>query len=425
MSFLQAPSSNETIRNEKRSGFTSLIIQRPACVLVCLLASAALAYASDIPSGTQLEIRLTSTVDSATAKVKDPVQAVVIAPVVAGEEIVMAAGAKVEGQIKEVKQPVKPDEQAVVQVEFEKLLGAGGQKTSLSARVVSVDNARETVDEKGRILGIIASQTGSSRLDQGISKVAQRYPGLGDILGVAKGAVVKEADPSIHYEPGVEMTIELTKPLTWNETSAGPNVQAITPAERLAELVNDEPKRTVALKPPSPSDVTNILFIGTREQLEDAFAAAGWTPAHALNEEAKLETFRALVEGRGYKEGPVSTLLLDGKPPDMVFQKTNNTFAARHHLRIWQRPETFDGKRVWVCSSTHDIGIDFSERDHTFIHRTDPQIDRERAKVVNDLLFTGKVHALALVERPNAITSGQNATGDEFKTDGRMAVVEF
>lgn len=78
-----------------------------------------------------------------------------------------------------------------------------------------------------------------------------------------------------------------------------------------------------------------------------------------------------------------------------------------------------------MCAATHDIGIDFSRRDYTFIHRTDPQIDRERAKVVNDLVFTGKVHGLELVERPNAPTTGQNATGDDFKTDGGMAVLEF
>jgi hypothetical protein len=44
-----------------------------------------------------------------------------------------------------------------------------------------------------------------------------------------------------------------------------------------------------------------------------------------------------------------------------------------------------------VCSATHDVGIDFSERDRTFIHKIDPRIDHEPAKVVNDLLFTGMV----------------------------------
>ena len=396
---------------------------RPAVLF--LFAAAFAAGAADIPTGTQLQIRLTTAINSATAKAKDPFEAVVIAPVMNGDQMVIAPGTKILGQIKEVTQPAQASDQAVIALQFDSVAGDGNRKAPLSARLVSIDNARETVDDQGRIVGIVASQTGTARLDQGISKITQRYPGLGDILGVAKSAVLEKADASIHYEPGVEMTIELTKPLTWNETSAGPKVRAIEPAEQLADLVNREPMRTTALKPPLPSDLTTIMFIGDQKQIEDAFAAAGWSSAQALNQESKLETFRALAEERGYKEGPVSVLLLDGKPPDMVFQKTNNTFAARHHLRIWHRPEKFDGKDVWVCAATHDTGIDFSERDRTFIHKVDPQVDRERAKVVNDLLFTGKVQALALVDRPNAPTSLQNATGDDIKTDGRMAVLEF
>ena len=384
-----------------------------------------LAGAAEIPSGTHIEIRLTTAVNSTSAKVKDSVEAVVIAPVVIDGNIALAAGTKVKAEIQDVKQPAKADDKATVQIQFNALAGAGGQRAPLKARLVGIDNARETVDDQGRIQGIVASQTGTARLDQGIAKVTEKYPGLGDFLGMAKGAVVKPVDPSIHYEPGVEMTVELTKPLLWKETAPPPAVHAIAPADQLAELVNREPARTVALKPPSPSDTTNIMYIGSREQIEAAFKAAGWNPAANLGKVSEFETFRAMAEDRGYKEGPVSILMLAGRPPDLVFEKVNNTFNARHHLRIWHRPETFDGEDVWVCAATHDIGIAFSDRDYTFIHKVDPEIDKERAKVVSDLLFTGKVRALALVERPNAPASGQNATGDDFKTDGRMAVLEF
>ena len=121
----------------------------------------------------------------------------------------------------------------------------------------------------------------------------------------------------------------------------------------------------------------------------------------------------------------MSNLLLEGQPPDMQWQKGNDTFAKRHHLRIFRRPGAFDGKPIWVCSSTHDTGINFSERDRTFIHRIDSSIDKERAKVVEDLLFTGMVRSLALVDRPEVPTSASNATGDVVTTDGRMAVLLF
>jgi hypothetical protein len=391
---------------------------------LCFAAAAALS-AAEIPSGTHIEIRLTTAVNSVTARVNDPVEAVVIAPVVSDGNIALAAGTKVKAEIQDVKQPAKADDQAMVQIQFDQLVGAGGQRVPLKARLAGIDNARETVDDQGRIQGIVASQTGTARLDQGIAKVTEKYPGLGDFLGMAKGAVIKQVDPSIHYEPGVEMTVELTQPLHWRETAPPPAVRAIAPADRLAELVNREPARTVALKPPSPSDTTNIMYIGSREQIEAAFKAAGWNPAANLGKVSEFETFRAMAEDRGYKEGPVSVLMLDGRPPDLVFEKVNDTFNARHHLRIWYRPETFNGEDVWVCAATHDIGIAFSDRDYTFIHKVDPEIDKERAKVVSDLLFTGKVRGLALVERPNAPATGQNATGDDFKTDGRMAVLEF
>jgi hypothetical protein len=77
-----------------------------------------------------------------------------------------------------------------------------------------------------------------------------------------------------------------------------------------------------------------------------------------------------------------------------------------------------------VCSATHDTGIDYSEQDRTFIHKIDSQIDRERAKVVNDLLFTGLVRGLSLVGRD--IPAGlSNATGDSLQTDGSLAVIAF
>jgi len=116
-------------------------------------------------------------------------------------------------------------------------------------------------------------------------------------------------------------------------------------------------------------------------------------------------------------------LLLDGKPPDVVFEKLNNTFAQRHHLRVWRRPATFQGQPVWMIAATHDTGIDFSEQNRTFIHKIDSQIDRERAKVVNDLLLTDHVQSLALVDRPNVPQKGQNATGDSVETDAKIAVL--
>jgi hypothetical protein len=389
------------------------------------LFAAGCALAAQVPAGTQLQIRLTSPLNSAEAKRGDVVTAVLIAPLIEDSRIVIAAGVKIAGRVSEAINTAKANEQAVLGLNFNELIDADGRKAAIATKLVEVDNARESVDAQGRIMGIVVAQTGSGRLDQGINKITQRYPGLGDLLGSVKQSVVSEADPNINYPAGVEMTLELTKAVEWQSSTAGPQAGSIEPHDQLARLVEKQPVQTMAASPPRPSDITNLIFIGSEQDLTEAFTKAGWSSAEKLSGKSKLETFRAIVELRGYKEGPMSTLLLDGRPPDLVFQKTNNTFSARHHLRIWRRPGSLNGKPVWVCSSTHDIGIDYSEHDQTFIHRVDPHIDKERAKVVNDLLLTGMVKGLALVDRDYAPINGRNATGDPFITDGRMAAIEF
>jgi hypothetical protein len=394
-------------------------------IAVSLIFGAGLALAAQIPAGTPVQIRLSTEINTSTAKVGDLFDGIVIAPVVVDSKVAMAAGVTIAGHVQEVTAAAKSDDRAVLGLAFDKFRDSSGKTAQSKAKVKAVDNARESVGADGQIQGIIASQTGSGRLDQGISKVGEKYSSFAQILGTVKQAVLKEADANIDYKAGVEMTIELAQPLDWTGDATPPEIGSIEPQNELLALVNSQPFRTATEKDQRPSDVTSLMFLGTQEQIEEAFRKAGWSPAAKLNEQSKLETFRAMAEMRGYDEAPVSVLLLAGRAPDLVFEKLNDTFAARHHLRIWQRPGTFSGKNVWVCSATHDTGIRFSEENRTFIHTIDPQIDVERAKVVNDLLLTGTVRGLSLVERSQLPQNMTNATGDVLKTDGAMAVIAF
>lgn len=383
--------------------------------------------AVQVPIGTELHVRLTDKIASNLAKAKQPVKTILIAPVVQKGEIIVPAGAELTGVIKSVVLPTDPKQRAILDLDFTEL-SAGGRKAKVSARVSSVDNARETVDEAGKILGIAAGETITARIDQGIRKMSEKYAGLAEVLKATKDmAGVKEAEGSIVYDAGSEMTVKLTRPLEFKNDSEGEatKLEPFSSESELIDMVTAQPFRTSASNPPRPSDITNLMYVGTQAQLEKAFTEAGWSTAAALNGESKMETMRAIIEGRGYKEAPVSLLLLDGRAPDLVFQKLNNTFAQRHHLRIWRRPGDFDGLPIWVCAATHDIGIDFSEKEHTFIHKIDPEIDRERTKVLNDLLFTHQVKSFAMVDRESVPRNAQNATGDNLETDGKMAVLMF
>jgi len=386
-----------------------------------MLAAQARAGPDPLPADTVLHVRL-ATGASSLSRPGDAVEAVVIAPIVQGDTIRLPMGARLSGAVKTAT-PATPEARAELHLSFDTLVLPDGEKLPLPVKVSEVDNARESVTEDGIIHGILASETLSAQMDQGLEKLGNRFSRLARILGAMKGAVIQKADTEIRMEPGTELYLTLLQPLEIKAPYPITDVSPLEPEEELAALVNSLPMRTTAQKPPKPSDLTNLMYLGTRDQVERAFHAAGWSTAAELNAASGLETVRAVAEQRGYKEAPMSILLLDGKPPDLVFQKQHNTFAKRHHLRIFQRPEKFLGREVWVCAATHDIGIEFSAENRTFIHLIDPKIDRERAKVVFDLMHAGAVEGVALVARPEAPTSSENATGDKIETDGRMAVL--
>lgn len=358
-------------------------------------------------------------------------KAVVVVPVFANGTELVPSGAELTGKTSDTRaaqgaSDTAQEQPAQLKLVFDHLQDRSGQSKAIHCKVADIDNARESVDSAGLITGIAASQTFAARIDQGITKLATRNQQLGALLSTIRSSLINQVDPSITYQPGVDLTLVLTEPLEWGAGASTENQPGeITPADHLVALVNKEPFRTVAQNPPSPSDVTNLMFIGTADEITRAFADAGWSTAAQLGGQSKMETARAIIEDRGYKEAPVSILMLDGRPPDLTFQKQNDTFAKRHHIRVWQRPDGFDGKPVWVAAATHDIGINFSPESKTFTHVIDSNIDLERSKVVSDLLFTHAVNGLALVDRTNLPPNLSNATGDRLQTDGKMAVLHF
>ncbi len=159
-----------------------------------LLAATGLATAARIPSGSQIQIRLNplKTQHLQSESGRDAFQALVIAPVVVEGRVAMSAAETVTGHVKESTAAANPDDQALLALAFDEIRDASGKKASIAAKLAAIDNARESLDSDGRILGIVASKTGSGRLDQGINKVSEKYPSFAELLGTVKQAVLKE-----------------------------------------------------------------------------------------------------------------------------------------------------------------------------------------------------------------------------------------
>ncbi len=367
------------------------------------------------PAVSELPIRLRTAVSTETAQAGDPIDAVVIA----GPYL----GWHVRGTVESAARASAADQRASLLLAFRELQNAG-KTIAIDGRVAEVDNARESVDAAGCIEGILPSETLSGQLDESIGRLGEKYSGMADVLSAVKNAVLNRGSREIAFDAGVEMALRLASPLPPRTAVAAPKIIGDrTYLALLQSIAGGQPFQTMALQPSKPSDITNLLLIGSEDKVRHAFADAGWALAASLTPRSKFETLLALAEDRGYSQAPVSVLTLDGKPPDLVFEKAADTFARRHHLRIWRRPVKFRGSPVWAAAATHDTGIAFSDGDRTFIHRIDSRIDRERQKVADDLFFAGHLHSAALVARPLVPRESRNATGDSIVTDGAIEVV--
>lgn len=386
-----------------------------------------------------LEVRLLTKISSKSSKIGDVVRAVVIAPLEKDNAVVVPTHTLVTGKITQVRGVGLGlrRERAILDLKFSSLEFPDGSVHPVDLTLVSVQNSREVVSEDGKIRGILATGGAPSLLMgmwsfpgpemlarssvgfSGVSYFASQAFGLHPVSSAGivtlRMLLVPFPEPEIQFNHSTELILQTR---TVPESHRRPIEKQEIP-ESLALLVSGQPWLTNFAVTGETADITNFVFIGSAEELEAAFDAAGWDPADPLTSKSALRVYRAMTKQSGYATAPVSSILLEGDPPNFVFQKSLNTISKRHHIRIWKRPEQYQGREVWVGAATHDIGIKLGKRLTSFTHKIDPVIDTERQKIINDLSFAGCVNSIHLTDRT------LKTVPDHFTTDGRIAAVSL
>ena len=380
--------------------------------------------------GQTIDVRLNVPLYSDRSRTGDPITGTVTYPLcmngefVACEagELLLAPGAKVNGTVLFAqKAPDKYSRPRLV-LDFSNIVYSDGSSSPLYARVLSVDNARETV-RNNEILGIVQPHT-ASKISLLTSAVSAVNPVTSFTVTGVKAVYGLSIRREILFPAGTDLQLQVVGASMLKRSESWPGWKELPITSKLQALVAAAPLRTHA-KDGTPSDITNLMFLGSRQQIVAAFGEAGWFEADDLNVRSAAKTVGATMRQTGYTTAPVSTLMINGQPPDLAFQKSLNTFAKRHHLRIWKQPGAYNGREVWVGAATHDIAITKARSGTKWSHRIDPHVDRERDWVETDLLYIGTASAYADIERPSAPRKAANATGDQILTDGKMSVLEL
>ena len=375
-----------------------------------------------LPALTEISIRLGSPISSHTSRPGDVVDAVVTVPVAVDNRIVVGAGAILRGTVLFARRARDQFQQAHLYVHFGQLTQPGlAAPATILTRLDAVDNARESVAD-GWIIGIPLPHSKVQKIKWAASALGWFMGGTAMAIDWMTKAFTATFSREIDFRPGVEMTVVIDVPQRLDGTPQATGWPTFSPDNELETLVRAQSLRSTTTHG-APADLTNLVLVGPHDQVAAAFAAAGWTPASEADLKADFRTFIATMQQRKYERAPVFNLLLDGKLPQFVFEKQTDTFAKRHHVRLYASGVSYKGAAVWVATGTHDIGIGSNAAHTSWFHRIDTRVDRERTKIVNDLMFSGFASGYALVDRPGTPPKLRNATGDDMYTDGRMAVV--
>ena len=172
-------------------------------------------------------------------------------------------------------------------------------------------------------------------------------------------------------------------------------------------------------------DMVNFVIVGSQKDVQAALDAATWHVADTSNEKAVLNALMQTYDSKDYLAMPMSTLFLFGRKQDFGYEMAEPIamVASRHHFRIWKAPFTWKGTEVWCGAGTHDIGFAKDKRNGSVTHKIDPAVDGERDNIGSSLQKANKAKTLTYYLPPNPVQDAKNATGDGYRSDGRLLVI--
>ena len=174
-------------------------------------------------------------------------------------------------------------------------------------------------------------------------------------------------------------------------------------------------------------DPLNLVIIESKQNPIVPFIARGWHLARQLDVASAIETARAFIFQDEFLTSPVSPLYVFGRKEDVVVQKARSTINERVHARLWLTPYTFERRRVWIGQVSRDIGVRLTHQTWNLTtHKIGPDVDFDRAYLLQDLLMSGFVERYGYVDGVGAAPVSAprtNLTGDPYYTDGLRAVV--
>ncbi len=349
----------------------------------------------NIPDGTPVELRLAESICSSHAHKGDRLDFVVVRDVNVGGYTIVPAGSIAHGSVTEVK--------------GKRFLGIGG-RVSLKLDSVELVNG-----DKIKLRANLNVKGGSHTKLMAAAMVVTGFIFLpaAPVFLLTRGrdsTVVKSTEITAHTEGSVSV---LSAGL-WHSQEH---------SSELDQMMDYLPARVFNAEG-REGDMLNLLFVGDKEDLQNAFGRAGWVTTDKWK---PIFVWHLMRHRTNDAQLPMARFYLFGRVQDYSYAlpDPNAVMSHRHHLRIWKTNYTIDGRPIWAGAATHDVAIEIAKRGRIINHRIDPAVDAERDFIGADLTQTASVSRQQYVSSEAPVFQAQTASGEDYHSDSRILLLDL
>lgn len=212
---------------------------------------------------------------------------------------------------------------------------------------------------------------------------------------------------ALQYNP--PPNTKISAPVTMVES----NIQNIFQEDHL-------PKYTETLTGDHQEPISLVLVAKSDQELISDMQTVGWTLARQPDVGSILQLAQTALLNQNYPTAPMTPSFWNAKAHDLGFEKPTDAQSVRerHHARFWKTNiQTPDGQHIYVGTVSLDTGIKW-----LITHKIAPDIDTERELLFSDLEKTGLVIGSQKIQSVAPVL-GENFTGDQFFTDGKLYLI--
>lgn len=328
------------------------------------------------------------------AKVGDPLEFIVENDVNVGDVTVIRAGTVAQG--------------SVLGVKGRRVLGIGGQVVFGLNDVTLVNG--ETVGLHAR--GVVKGNSHTWRMIAGMAVTGLFYIPAAPVFLLTRGGtstVLKGTEVTAHLDCGTSVA-SANLPKASKDTSD------------LNDVMENLPSRVLTGEG-REGDMVNLVFVAQKDELQAAFARAGWIKPDPWK---PVMAWHLFTQRLHYAKLPMARFYLFGRVQDYSYAMPDPDaiVSRRHHIRIWKTRYTVGGEPLWAGAATFDIAITFAKNGRIFNHTIDPHVDTERDFVGTNLAGSSPVHREYL-SPGNPVFEAQTASGEDYQSDSKILMLDF